>query len=92
MSENIAVPAEVVRQMATEASENVLVHRREGRKATAQYLQKHISEAFEAASGKDGEFVSISGRAVSSLAAETCTEVPSYFKTAEIFLEQYDVW
>jgi len=77
MSENIAVPAEVVRQMATEASENVLVHRREGRKATARYLQKHISEAFEAASGKDGEFVSISGRAVSSLDAESGKEVPA---------------
>lgn len=92
MAQNIPVPAEVVRQMATEASDEIHRHRDAGRKASARSLENDISEAFSSLEGKDGEFVSIDGSVVSTLAAASTTDVPSYVDSATVFLEQYDVW
>jgi|APHM01.1.fsa_nt_gi hypothetical protein len=92
MAEDIAVPAEVVRQIATEAADEVHYHRQEGRKAYARSLEDDIAEAFAALEGKDGEFVSIDGSVVSALTAEAVIEAPDYAEAARTFLKQYNVW
>jgi hypothetical protein len=90
--DNIPVPAESIRQLAISAAEEVAKHREAGRKASAQRLERHISEAFDAVRGKDGEFVSINEMAVSSLAAEGCIDTFDHADAAEVYLEKYGVW
>lgn len=92
MSQNIPVPAEVVRQMATSAANEIPRHREEGRKATARDLERKVGEAYSSLEGKDGEFVSINATVVSSLAAAATIDAPAYTQSAKVFLEQYGVW
>jgi hypothetical protein len=92
MKGNIPIPAEVARQMATEAADNIHQHRENGYKATASRLSQAVSEALEASADKDGEYVSLHATTVSKLAAASTTDVPSYAQAARVYLEQYGVW
>jgi hypothetical protein len=92
MAEEIPVPAEAARQLAIEASKEITRHREEGRKATARSLEREVAEVFNALEGKDGEFVSLSSSAVSSITAESSMRSIEYAECARVFLEQYDVW
>lgn len=92
MAQNIPVPAEVVRQMAIEASDEIDAARERGHRHTAESLEKHISTAFAALDGKDGEYVSIDGSAVAALASRSTTEVPKYTRAATVYLEKYGIW
>jgi|APHM01.1.fsa_nt_gi hypothetical protein len=94
MAENIPVPAEVVRQMAIEASDEIRRHRDEGRPATARSIHESVSVALSKSRNKDGEFVSIDPSIVSELTAESASnpEIWQYTDAAEVFLEQYDIW
>jgi|APHM01.1.fsa_nt_gi hypothetical protein len=92
MAQQIPVPAEVVRQIATEASDSVTDLREKGYYASAERREQQVAKAFDALDGRDGEFVSISSRVVSSLTAEATNEVPDYAEAARVFLEQYGIW
>lgn len=92
MAQNIPVPAEVVRQIATSASEDIHRHRSEGRKATARSMEENISKALYALNGQDGEFISIDATVVSNLTAASTNRVPSYADAARVYLEQYNIW
>jgi len=92
MAEEIPVPAEAARQLAIESSKEISRHREQGRKATARNLEQHVAEVFDSLEGKDGEFVSLDARTLSSITAEGTFEAVEYAECARVFLEQYDVW
>ncbi len=92
MAEEIPVPAEAARQLAIEASKEIPEHRAHGRYGSAERLEKRVAEVFHALDGKDGEFVSISSRALSSITAAGTQGAVTYAECARVFLEQYDVW
>lgn len=92
MSQDVPIPAEAARQLAIEASQKIDYHRDEGRKATARRLEEQTGEVLSSLNGQDGEFVSIDGSIISSLAAEASIEARAYSDCARVFLEQYDVW
>ena len=93
MSDNIPVPAEALRQVASSATEEVSAARERGHKSTARRTERAISEAYAALDGQDGEYVSIDGTMLSTLTgAANISEVGGYNDCCRQYLEQYDVW
>ena len=98
MGDNIPVPAESLRRAVESATAEMREAREDGRKATARSIQRAISEATEATSGKDGEYVSVSADHASTLAAfgnGLVTDVPDAMRHTDAiahYLEQYDYW
>jgi len=92
MAEEIPVPAEAARQLAIESSKEITKAREDGRKHTARRLERQVAEVFDSLEGKDGEFVSLDARTLSSITAEGTFEAVEYAECARVFLEQYDVW
>jgi hypothetical protein len=92
----IPVPAESIRRLTENAAQEVRCARADGRKHTADDLQRSISEALEAAEGNDGEFVSISASTASSLAAfGQSYDVPDAGQHCDAvahYLHQYGYW
>jgi hypothetical protein len=96
MGDNIPVPAESVRRAVESAAIEMRRARADGRKATARSIQRAIAPAVQATRGKDGEYVSIDGTHVSTLAAHgNNTNVPDsreYADCLRTYLEQYGHW
>ena len=93
MSDNIPVSAEALRQVASSATEEVSAARERGHKSTARMTERNLSEAYRALDGNDGEYVSVSASAVSTLAAAADQrEVGEYSSCCRHYLEQYNYW
>ena len=93
MSDNIPVPAEALRQVASSATEEVSAARERGHKSTARHVERDLSKAYRALDGNDGEYVSVSASAVSTLAAAADQrEVGEYSSCCRHYLEQYNHW
>ena len=93
MSDNIPVPAEALRQVASSATEEVSAARERGHKSTARRTERKLSEAYRALDGNDGEYVSVSASTVSTLAAAAdYREVGEYSSCCRHYLEQYNYW
>ena len=93
MSDNIPVPAEALRQVASSATEEVSAARKRGHKSTARSVERNLSEAYRALDGNDGEYVSVSASAVATLtAAANYREVGDYSNCCRHDLEQYNYW
>ena len=94
--ETIPVPAESIRRMTENATQEVREARADGRRYTANDLQRAISEALEAAEGNDGEFVSIRASTAATLAAfGQSRDVPDSRRHCDAvshYLEQYGHW
>jgi len=94
--ETIPVPAESIRRMTENAAQEVRRARAEGRKHTADDLQRSISEALDAAEGNDGEFVSIRASTAATLAAfGQSRDVPDARQHCDAvahYLKQYNHW
>ena len=93
MSDNIPVPAEALRQVASSATEEVSAARERGHKSTASSVERNLSEAYRALEGNDGEYVSVSASALSTLTvASDYSEVGDYRTCCRHYLEQYNYW
>ena len=95
MEGNIPVPAESLRTLAQNAHENARRQKAEGRSAISQNIETAIGEVMTSLEGKDGEFVSISPRTASTLAAFSDlseSDVLRHSDAAEVFLKQYGHW
>ena len=93
MSDNIPVPAEALRQVASSATKEVSAARERGHDATARHVERDLSKAYRALDGNDGEYVSVSASAVSTLAsAADYREVGDYSNCCRHYLEQYNYW
>ena len=93
MSDNISVPAEALRQVASSATEEVSAARERGHKATARATELELSEAYRALDGNGGEYVSVNASTVSRLtAAANRREVGEYCDCCRHYLEQYNYW
>jgi hypothetical protein len=95
-NETIPVPAESIRRMTENAAQEVRRARADGRKHTADDLQRSISEALEAAEGNDGEFVSIKASTAASLAAfgqsRNVPDSRQHCDAVAHYLNQYGYW
>jgi hypothetical protein len=95
-NETIPVPAESIRRMTENAAQEVRRARSEGRKHTANDLQRCISDALDAAEGNDGEFVSVKASTAASLAAfGQSRDVPDSRQHCDAvahYLKQYNHW
>jgi len=93
MSDNIPVPAEALRQVASSATKEVSAARERGHMSTARMTERGLGEAYSALDGNDGEYVSVSASAVSRLtAAADYHEVGDYRNCCRHYLEQYNYW
>jgi hypothetical protein len=92
MEGDVPVPAESLRQLAIAATDEVDRHREQGRKSSADALERRIARAFKSLDGKDGEFVAVSPRVLSSLTAAGVTGAWDHADAAQVFLEKYGVW
>ena len=93
MSDSIPVPAEALRKVASSATEEVSAARERGHEFTARRVERKLSEAYRALDGNDGEYVSVSASAVSTLAsAADQREVGDYSSCCRHYLEQYNYW
>jgi hypothetical protein len=91
MEGNIPVPAESARQMAISAAEEVPRLREKGYKSSAESTERAISEVMSATAGNDGEYVSISADALSTVVADS-NVFGSHKDAARSYLIQYGVW
>jgi len=88
--QNVPIPAESLRQLCEIAESEVEHLQSIGCPNSAEQSERFIEYALDLAEGKDGEYVSISGRKLSTLAADAGGTEPS--ACARTYLEQYNVW
>jgi len=95
-NDEIPVPAHSLRTLAQGATDSIQRHREAGRKASARSAENAVAEVMDAVQGKDGEFASVNGSVVSTIAAEGISgdapDVLRHTQAVEVYLEKYGVW
>jgi len=91
MEKTIPVPAESIRQVAIDATEEIGEQREANRKNLASSIERDIGTVLSETAGKDGEFVSLSASTVSNLMAFS-ENFTHHADATRHYLEQYKIW
>lgn len=89
--QNVPVPAESLRTIATHAVDEAVDQRRKGNTANARRIEQSAGDAISRLDSKAGEFVSMPATELSTLVAFGGPNW-KHRDAARVFLEQYGIW